>query len=184
MKKLIAVLTVLCLLCASVAALAEAPAVKEKISFANGVRFGMSQAEVIAIEGKPHEIDAEDLKGLVTFTELEYEKVPDAMVDNAIVDRTYLFVGDKLVAIRIDFDDAGQLYEKIREALAAKGEMITPDFAALGNAVFAVDDDGTPELNSVAFMDETNNLITVLELDDDGTDIDLTILDLDADYLK
>ena len=68
---MIAVLTVLCLLCASVAALAEAPAVKEKIGFANGVRFGMSQAEVIAIEGEPHEIDDEDLKGLITVLELD-----------------------------------------------------------------------------------------------------------------
>ena len=186
MKKLIAVLAVLCLLCASFAALAEAPAeaVTEKASFPNGVRFGMTQAEVIAIEGAPAETDTESTKGLVTFTELEYKQVPDTLLNNAIVDRKYLFVEDKLVAIRIDFDVKSIAYDLVKEALAAKGELTAPDFTALGNGVFAVDDDGTPELNSLAYFDEIHNLMTVLELDADGDDVDITILDLDADYLK
>jgi hypothetical protein len=186
MKKLIAVIAVLCLLSASFAALAEAPAeaVTEKASFSNGVRFGMTQAEVIAIEGAPAETDTESTKGMVTFAELEYKQVPDALLNNAIVDRKYLFVEDKLVAIRIDFDIKSIAYEMVKEALAAKGELVTPDFTTLGNGVFAVDDDGTPELNSLAHIDELNHLMTVLELDADGDDVDITILDLDADYLK
>ena len=186
MKKLIAVIAVLCLLSASFAALAEAPAeaVTEKASFSNGVRFGMTQAEVIAIEGAPAETDTESTKGMVTFAELEYKQVPDALLNNAIVDRKYLFVEDKLVAIRIDFDIKSIAYEMVKEALAAKGELVTPDFTTLGNGVFAVDDDGTPELNSLAHIDELNHLMTVLEPDADGDDVDITILDLDADYLK
>ena len=184
MRKIIAVLTVLCLLCASFAALAEAPAAEKKIAFANGVEFGMSQAEVIAIEGTPNETDTEEIKGIVTFIELEYKKVPDAMFDNAVVDRKYLFVDDKLVAIRIDFETGSIAYEKVKEALAAMGELTAPDFILLGNGIFAVDEDGKPELNSLAHIDEEHSLITVLELDEDGKDVDITILDLSADYIK
>jgi len=184
MKKIIAVLTVLCLLCASFAALAEAPAAEEKAAFENGVKFGMSQAEVVAIEGAPNEKDVEHTKGPVTFTELEYKKVPDTMLDNATVDRKYLFVEDKLVAVRFDIETRNISYEKVKEALSAKGEFTALDIAILGNGIYAVDDDGTPELNVLAFVDAERKIMTILELDDDGDDIDVTIVDLSADYIK
>lgn len=187
MKKLIAVLTVLCLLCASFAALAEAPAteVQPEFTFGNGIKFGMSMAEVTAIAGTPNETDNEDIKGLVTFYELEYKQVPDPMLDNTPVDTSFLFVNDMLVAIRFDLDTKSVAYEKVQAALAeaTKSEGTMLDMALLGNAIYAVDDDGTPELNSLNYVDPIFNVVVVLELDKEGDDVDITILDMNAEYL-
>jgi hypothetical protein len=106
------------------------------------------------------------------------------MLDNATVDRKYLFVEDKLVAVRFDIETRNISYEKVKEALSAKGEFTALDIAILGNGIYAVDDDGTPELNVLAFVDAERKIMTILELDDDGDDIDVTIVDLSADYIK
>ena len=184
MKRMIAVLTVLCLLCACCAALAEAPAAaaQEKLTLGNGVQFGMSQAEVTAIAGTPNETDREDVKGQFTFTELEYKNVAIPLFDNATIDVTYLFVSDKLVAVRFDFDARSMAYEAVKEAVATKGESVALDYALLGNGIYAVDDDGTPELNALAYIDEAHNVLSVIEAD--GDDIEITVLDLSADYIR
>ena len=58
MKKLIALMMTLCLLCDAVAAVAETTtaettAEKKEFAFPNGIKFGMSSEEVAAIEGGP-----------------------------------------------------------------------------------------------------------------------------------
>ena len=184
MKKLIAVLAVLCLLCASVAALAEAPAAEEPVAFANGIKFGMDQNDVIAIEGVPHDMDYDHTAGAVVFSKLEYKNVPDTLFDGAAVDKKYLFVDDKLVAICFDIEVRSIAYEKVLEAVAAKGELGELDYGILGNGIYAIDDDGTPEANMVSYTDTVHNILIIVELDKDGDDIDVTILDMNADYLK
>ena len=182
MKKLVAVLTVLCLLCAAFSALAEATAEKEELVFSNGVKFGMTEDEVIAIEGNPRERDIDHTYGSVTFRTLEYERVPDPLFDNKAVDRDYLFVDGKLVAVRIGLHTWDVPYEKVKSTLAAHGEFGNLDAAVIGNGIYAVDDDGRAEWNVAALVD--GNVMTVLELDEDGEDIDVTIVDLTAAYIK
>ena len=69
MKKLIAVLMALCLLCTAVAAFADAATGAN-----NGAKFGMTMDEVIALEGAAGKKDTEHTHGPVTFEELEYGK--------------------------------------------------------------------------------------------------------------
>ena len=179
MKKLIAVLMTLCLLCAAAAALAEANT--EETIFSNGVKFGMTEDEIIAIEGAPHERDIEHTRGPVTFSELEYENVKDSRFDG-IVDKTYLFIDGKLVAIRFDYETRDVAYDAVKESLSQFGEFAALDTAVIGNGIYAVDDDGKPEKNVVALAND--NTLIVLELDDDGDDIDVTLVDLSAAYIK
>ena len=73
MKKLIAVLMALCLLCTAVAAFADA-ATGAKEERYNGAKFGMTMDEVIALEGAAGKKDTEHTHGPVTFEELEYGK--------------------------------------------------------------------------------------------------------------
>ena len=182
MKKLAAVLMVLCLLCAAFSAFAETAAATEETTLSNGVKFGMTEDEVIAIEGNPRERDIDHTYGPVTFEELEYEHVPDPRFDNKPVDRKYLFVDGKLVAVRIDIDTRDVPYETVKKSLAAAAEFGPLDTVLIGNGIYAVDDDGRPERSVVALAD--GNTMVVLELDDDGEDIDVTIVDLTASYIK
>ena len=181
MKKLIAVLMALCLLCTAVAAFADA-ATGAKEERYNGAKFGMTMDEVIAVEGAAGKKDTEHTHGPVTFEELEYEDVTDAYLGNITIDRSYLFADGKLAAIRLDIDTKDISYEAVKEALAAFGELSELDLALLGNGIYAVDDDGTPEKNTLAI--QNGDEMVVLELDNDGDDIDVTFVDLTAAYIK
>ena len=179
MKKLIAILAALCLVCTAFAALAEE---KAPFAFSNGVTFGMTEDEVIAAEGSnAYKKDIEHTHGPVTFTELEYEDIIDAAT-GAKADRKYLFADGKLAAVRLDFETKHISYDALKSQLSAYGEFGALDVAALGNGIYAVDDDGTPEKNTVALTD--GNMMVVLELDDEGDDIDVTFVDLTAAYIK
>lgn len=176
MKKLIVVLTVLCLVC-STAAMAEGNA----LTFPDGVEFGMSQDEVTASNGNTnYEVDKERTRGSVTFTEVKYENTD--IGDSMKGDLAYLFLEDKLVAIRVDFDKMVNTFEVADKYLTEKcGEGQELDLKTLGNGVFAVDDDGHPEGKAKAWTGD--GFAVVLEEDDDG-DIDVTFVDLTADYIK
>lgn len=175
MKKLLVVLTVLCLVF-SMAAMAEG----DTFAFRNGVQFGMTQNEVTTTEGNArYEVDTEHTHGSVTFTEVEYENVNG---DGVKSDVTYLFLDDKLVAIRVDFDKKDNSFEDAEKYLTEKfGEGQELDLKALGNGVYAVDDDGQPEAKAKVWTGD--GFAVVLEKDDDG-DIDVTYVDLTADYIK
>ena len=175
MKRFFAVLTVLCLVL-SMAALAETVTV---FTFRNGVLFGMPQKDVVAAEGKdPHEVDTENTHGPVTFTEVEYE---DVKIDDIKADVKYLFVEDALVAIRVNYDDKAVSYDEIDKTLtAAYGEGANLDVKALGNGVYAVDDDGRPEAKAKLW--NGGDVLIVVEQDED--DVDVTYLDAIAAYLQ
>lgn len=175
MKKLMVVLTVLCLVF-SMTALAEGNA----FTFPNGAQFGMTQDEVIATEGNArYEVDTEHTRGSVTFTEVEYENVD---IDGMKCDVAYLFLDGKLVAIRADYDDKANTFENAEKYLTEQfGEGQELDLKTLGNGVYAVDDDGHPEAKAKAWVGD--GFTVVLEEDDDG-DIDVTVVDLTADYIK
>lgn len=174
MKKFFAVLTVLCLVL-SMAALAE----KVTFTFHDGVLFGMPQKDVVAAEGNaPHEVETEHTLGPVTFTEVEYENVA---IDNIKADVKYMFVEDTLVAIRVNYDDNAVSYDEIDKTLtAAYGEGADLDVKALGNGVYAVDDEGRPEAKAKLW--NGGDVLVVVEQDED--DVDVTYLDAVAAYLK
>ena len=176
MKKLLVVLTVLCLVF-SMAAMAEGDA----FTIRNGVQFGMTQDEVTNTEGDAkYEVDTERTRGSVTFTEVEYENID--IGENMKGDLAYLFLEDKLVAIRVDFDKKVNTFEGADKYLTEQiGEGKELDIKTLGNGVFAVDDDGHPEAKAKAWTGD--GFAVVLEEDDDG-DIDVTFVDLTADYIK
>ena len=66
--------------------------------------------------------------------------------------------------------------------MAAFGEFSELDLALIGNGIYAVDDDGTPEKNTLAIRN--GDEMAVLELDEEGDDIDVTFVDLTAAYIK
>ena len=175
MKKLLVVLTVLCLIF-SMAAMAEG----EPFTIRNGVQFGMTQDEVTATEGDArYEVDNERTLGSVTFTEVEYE---NATIGDGKGDVTYLFLDNKLVAIRVDFDKKANNFEAAEKYLTETfGEGQDLDLKTLGNGVYAVDDDGHPEAKAKAWTGD--GFTVVLEEDEDG-DIDVTYVDMNADYIK
>lgn len=175
MKKSFAMLTVLCLVL-SMAAMAEKVTV---FTFRNDVVFGMPQKDVVATEGKdPHEVDTEHTLGPVTFTEVEYE---DVKIDNIKADVKYMFVEDALVAIRVNYEDNAFSYDEIDKTLtAAYGEGAALDVKALGNGVYAVDDEGRPEAKAKLW--NGGDVLVVVEQDED--EVDVTYLDATAAYLK
>ena len=174
MKKLLAFLAALCLLCA--AALAEEPV----FTFRSGVTFGLNMDQVMEAETVPyHEIDNERTKGPVSFAELEYEDVTE---NGMKADLKYLFVGNELVAIQVSYDteDRGISYEAVRDALEkAYGPSAALDAAALGNGIYAVDDEGRPEGQTEAWA--SGAVMIILVRDDD--DVDVTYVDLSAAYI-
>ncbi len=176
MKKLFAILTVLCLFCSAVA-FAESPAV----TLRNGAAFGMNMNDVIATETSSfYEVDHERTHGPVSFTELEYEHI----TENGIpADLKYLFVADELVALRISYDmeDAGVSYAAVKDQLVKEyGESAELDLSTLGNGIYAVDDDGRTEGRTEAWIN--GNMMIVLELDRD--DIEVTFVNLDAGFIR
>ena len=186
MKKLIALMMALCLLCAAVAAVAETAtettAEKEGLVFPNGVKFGMSPEEVVAAEGAPGKTDVEHTHGGITFDELEYEKVIESRFNNAKVDKHYLFMDGKLVGLCIELKSRDYSYEQLKASFAAIAEFAALDYDALGNGVYVLDDEGHPEHNAIAFVKD--DVMVVIEPDDDGEDLDLTFVDLTADYIR
>ena len=171
MKKLIAILLTLCVLCTSAAVFAE----EEPFTFRNGITFGMSLNDVIAAEtARYYELDTEHTWGRVNFTELEYENVTE---NNVRADLKYLFESDKLVAIRVNYETRDIRFEQVKADLEEKfGKSAAVDMVALGKGIYAVDDDGRLELNAEAII--CGDLMIVLELDAD--DIDVTFVDLNA----
>ena len=176
MKKIFALMTVLCLLC-SAAALAETAA---PFSFRNGITFGMTENEVIAAEGNIRcEHDRERIRGGALFDELEFEHILENGKD---ADLHCFFLDGRLVAARIDFDgDWGPSYDEVKNSLtAAYGEASALDLNALGNGIYLLDDDGRLGRRTDAF--QAGNALIVLH--QDGDDLEVGYFDLTAAYLK
>lgn len=179
MKKTLAIIAAIVMALTATAALAEEPA---KPTFSGGVAFAMDMNQVLelmkAMENVPApEIDDESIRGVVTFTELEYNNV--SSYDGFTTDMKYYFVEDALVAIRYDFAK-GTSYDQVKQALTGFGEAVPFDGAALGNAKYFIDDDG--DLKDCKEMIVGNGVTIVLEQDNDG-DVDVTFLDPIAAYI-
>lgn len=174
MKKILSVLMILAMV--FTAAMAE----ENTFGFHDGaVTFGMNMDQVMAAEtAQYHEIDTEHTHGSVAFGELEYENI---LVNNKPADLKYLFVGNELVAIRINFEDRSVTFDQAKEELSALfGETGAVDTATLANGIYAVDDDGRLEARAEAIT--TGNVMIVIEEDED--DVDVTFVDLNAAYIS
>jgi len=173
-------LTVCMLLTGAAVLAAEAPAQTEAAPFTvRGMTFGMTLEQVIAAEtAGRYELDNERTLGPVTFTKLEYEDVRENGVP---CDVNYLFVNDLLVAAKINYDTDDIGFDQLKADLTRLyGESAGLDTAALGNGIYAVDDDGRSESKVEAWT--SGDVMIVLEKDDD--DLDVTYVDLAASYIK
>ncbi|MBR4458974.1 MAG: hypothetical protein IKS31_08445 [Clostridia bacterium] len=170
MKKLITLLTVICLLTAAVAAFAENP--DAPFTLRDGITFGMAPDEVIAVEGnRGCEWETERTRAF-TFTTLEYEH---AMDHGTPCELRFFFLDNALVAVKGSLETRDASYEKILADLTGfLGEPAPLDPAELGNAVYAVDDDGRPEYGALVFTSGTVKAV----LERDGDDIEVTFLDM------
>ncbi|MBO7663738.1 MAG: hypothetical protein J6U01_10240 [Clostridia bacterium] len=178
MKKALAILTGLVMLfTVSAVALAEETTVP---TFQMGVQFNMDMDQVMKLVNLPNpEIDTEETRGSVVFTELEYKKVKSG--DGYTCDLKYLFVGNSLVAIRFDMED-GTPYETMKAGFEELyGKAIPFDAAKIGNGKYAIDDDG--DLKDCQEMIEGQGFTIIFEKDHDG-DVDITILDPTAAYIN
>lgn len=92
MKKIVAILLAVLMLCGSFAC-AEAPA----FTFRNGLHWGMTPAEVLAVEGRA----AADDESEVSYTAMAI-LLEDLKLSKFEADITYLFVDGKLAALEID----------------------------------------------------------------------------------
>ena len=174
MKKILAILMALAMVIAATAALAE----ENAFTFHNGITFGMNMDQVMAAENGRYEIDNEHTHGPVDFAELEYENV---MVDNKPADLKYLFVGNELVAIRVNFEERAISFDQAKADLAAlSGEAAPVDLAKLANGIYAVDDDGRLQPKAEAII--SGNVMIIIEADED--DVDVTFVDLNAAYIN
>ena len=174
MKKMIAILTVLVVAVTGAAALAE----DQAFTFRNGITFQMNMDQVMEKETGRYEIEKEHSRGGTGFWELEYEHTSE---NNVPADLKYLFVGNELVAIRINYETRDISYAQVKANLTAEfGEAAPVDLALLNNGIYAVDDDGRLERNAEAIV--SGNLMIILELDED--DIDVTFVDLNAAYVN
>ena len=177
MKKMLVVLAIVVTMLATmvVPSMAEE---KAPVTIRNGVTFDMNMDQVMATETGRYEIDTEHTRGGVTFTELEYENTTE---NGVRADVKYLFVGNELAAVRVDYDDNVISYDRVKADLTARyGDSAAVDKALLGKGIYAVDDDGKLEYQAEAFVFE--NLMIILEQDDD--DLDVTYVNLNASYLK
>ena len=174
MKKMLAILMALAMAVATTAALAE----ENAFTFRNGITFGMNMDQVMAAETGRYEIDNENTHGPVSFAELEYEHVT---VDNKPADLKYYFVGNELVAIRVDFEERAVTFDQAKADLTAlAGETAPVDLAKLANGIYAVDDDGRLEAKAEAIT--TGNVMIIIEEDKD--EVDVTFVDLNAAYVN
>ena len=178
MKKLIAILMSLSLIFATaMTALAEEP---QTWNFHNGIEFNMDMEQVMETTKFPNpEIENFTMRGPIEFSELEYEKITDDLGMTA--DIKYFFVGNSLVAFKMDCAD-GTSYDAVKEQLVSVyGEAVPFNASKIGNGKFVIDDDG--ELQKCSEMIEANGLTIVLEKDRDG-DVDVTFLDMTAAYIN
>ena len=178
MKKAMAILAALVMvLTAAFSAMAEETTGPE---FGKGVRFNMDMDQVMQLVNLPNpKIEKEKTRGTVEFYELEYENIQTG--EGFACDAKYLFVGNSLVAMRIDMAD-GTSYEALRALLTEMyGEAVPFDAEKIGNGKYAIDDDG--DLKDCKEMIEAQGFIVVLEQDNDG-DVDITILDPTAAYIN
>ena len=176
MKKIFAIMTALMLaLAIGTAAMAEG----NGFTFRNGITFGMSMKQVIAGESvRYHEIDNEHTRGGITFAVIEYENVPE---NNVRADLKYLFTGDELAAVRVNYETRDISYEQVKAELTAKyGKAGAVDLAVLANGIYAVDEDGRLENRAEAIV--SGSLMIVIEQDED--DIDVTFVNLAAAYVS
>lgn len=179
MKKMLAALLTLVLLLGSGAFASQLPQGEEApFLFRNGVRFGMSVQEVLTCEAqKRYELDTEETRGPVRFTELEYEDVEE---NGALCELKYLFVQDALAAIRVSYEGNKAPYAKLFEQLSALyGQAAAPELTLLGNGVYALDDEGRPEGLTDAWL--SGDVLIVTQLDED--DIEISYIDLAAEYI-
>ena len=175
MKKFLAILMALAMVFTATAALAE----ENAFTFRNDITFGMNMDQVMAAESGRYEIDNERTHGPVDFAELEYEHV---MVDNKPADLKYLFVGNELVAIRVDFEERAVSFDQAKADLIAfhGGEAAPVDLAKLANGIYAVDDDGRLEVKAEAIV--SGNVMIIIEEDED--EVNVTFVDLNAAYIN
>lgn len=174
MKKILAIVTALTMVFAAATVLAE----ENAFTFRNGITFGLNMDQVMAMETGRFEIDNEHTLGPVDFAELEYEHVE---VDGKPADLAYFFVGNELVAIRVNLEEHATTFEQTKAQLTAKyGEAGPVDLAKLGNGIYAVDDDGRLEWKAEAIV--SGNVMIIIEADED--DIDVTYVDLNAAYIN
>lgn len=134
MKKMFALLTVLCLVC-SVAALAETG----EFTFRNGVAFGMTQDEVLNAEGNaPHKMDVEHAGGIV-LDDMEFEDISDNGFE---ADLHYYFLEGKLIAAVLEYDDDASYDQILNDLTNRYGASAALDPAEMGNIMSMLDDDG------------------------------------------
>ena len=174
MKKILAIVMALAMVFAAATVLAE----ENTFTFRNGVTFGLNMDQVMDMETGAYEIENEHTRGRVTFYELEYEHTT---VDDKPADLTYLFVGNELVAIKVNLEEHAATFDQVKADLTAKyGEATQVDLAKLGNGIYAVDDDGRFEGRAEAII--SGNVMIIIEADED--DVDLTYVDLNAAYIN
>ena len=175
MKKILTIVMALAMVFAAATALAE----EKAFTFRDGVTFGMNMDQVMAAETGRYEIDNEHTLGPVQFAELEYEHVS---VEGKPADLTYLFVGNELVAIRVNLEEYAVTFDQAKADLIAihGGEAAPVDLALLGNGIYAVDDDGYLERRAEAIV--SGNVMIIIEADEE--DIDVTFVDLNAAYIN
>ena len=174
MKKILAIVTALTMVFAAATVLAE----ENTFTFRNGVTFGLNMDQVMETETGQYEIDSEHTIGPIEFYELEYEHVS---VDDKPADLTYMFVGNELVAIRVNLEEHAATFDEVKAALTEKyGESAPVDLAVLGNGIYAVDDDGRLERQAEAIV--SGNVMIIIEADED--DVDVTYVDLNAAYIN
>ena len=176
MKKLAAALLAF-LMIFSVTTMAENTA----FTFRNGVTFQMDMSAVMGTESGRADIDDEHTRGGIKYTKAEYENVTE---NGVTADLEYLFIDNSLIAIRVKYDDGRMNYDVLMNDLTSKyGEAAAVDTAALGNAIYAVDEDGRLNADSRAFTSGSLMVIVEREKDDDGDEIEITYLDMTAAYI-
>ena len=174
MKKILAIVMALAMVFAAATVLAE----KNTFTFRNGVTFGLNMDQVMDTETGVYEIENEHTRGRVTFYELEYEHTT---VDDKPADLTYLFVGNELVAIRVDLEGDAATFDQVKAARTEKyGEAAPVDLAKLGNGIYAVDDDGRLEGRAEAII--SGNVMIIIEADEE--DVNVIYIDLNAAYIN
>ena len=174
MKKILAIVMALAMVFAAATVLAE----ENTFTFRNGVTFGLNMDQVMDMETGAYEIENEHTRGRVTFYELEYAHTT---VDDRPADLTYLFVGNELVAIRVNLEEHATTFEQTKAQLTAKyGEAGPVDLAKLGNGIYAVDDDGRFEGRAEAII--SGNVMIIIEADEE--DVNVIYIDLNAAYIN
>ena len=162
MKKILAIVMALAMVFAAATVLAE----ENTFTFRNGVTFGLNMDQVMDMETGAYKIENEHTR---------------TTVDDKPADLTYLFVGNELVAIRVDLEEYAATFDQVKAALTEKyGEAAPVDLAKLGNGIYAVDDDGRLEGRAEAII--SGNVMIIIEADEE--DVNVIYIDLNAAYIN